>query len=206
MVRPEPLVPVSALEHHGYCARQCALIHVEGVWFDNEHTVRGEIGHRRVDSGKNRTERGHLVLRSTPIWSEAYGLTGRADAVEVSPAGSLVPIEYKIGSLHGNAPKLQLCAQALCLEEMTAVPVREGALWLAATRRRVRVEIGDPLRRDTLRAIEEIRATLLTGRLPPAPDDARCRACQFIDYCQPGVCASPARLSRYMAEVTACSS
>ncbi|MGH2747357.1 MAG: CRISPR-associated protein Cas4 [Actinomycetota bacterium] len=122
----EPIVLLSALEHHMYCPRQCALIHVDGVWQENPHTVRGSYGHRRVDTDRPRMERGVKMLRGIPLWSEELGLSGRADAVEVHPDGSLLPVEYKIGSPHGRAAAVQLCAQALCLEEMMSTSVPAG--------------------------------------------------------------------------------
>ena len=111
----EPIVAISAIEHFVYCPRQCALIHCDGVWSDNAHTVRGSRTHRRVDTGHHRRERGRLVLRAIPLWSETLGLSGRADAVEIE-RGAVRPVEYKSGVRHGSAADLQLCAQALCLE------------------------------------------------------------------------------------------
>ena len=99
----ELVVPVAALEHHVYCPRQCALIHVDGLWFDNRHTVRGQAGHRRADSGEIKSERGRTVLRSVPLFSERLGLSGRADAIEVHTDSSVVPVEYKMGVRHGIA-------------------------------------------------------------------------------------------------------
>ena len=78
----EPTVALAALEHWTYCPRQCGLVDVEGQWLDNRHTIRGTASHRRVDSGRHRTERGRLVLRSLPLWSDRLGLIGTADAVE----------------------------------------------------------------------------------------------------------------------------
>ena len=98
----EPIVTISAIEHFVYCPRQCALIHCDGVWSDNAQTVRGSRAHRRVDSGRHRRERGRLVLRSLPLWSETLGLSGRADAVEIEP-GVVRPVEYKSGIRHGAA-------------------------------------------------------------------------------------------------------
>lgn len=94
------------------------LFRCDGVWSDNEHTVRGTRAHRRVNSGKHRRERGRLVLRGIPLWSEVLGLSGRADAVEISDDDAVWPVEYKAGVRHGQTADLQLCAQALCLEEM----------------------------------------------------------------------------------------
>ena len=121
----ELVVPISAIEHFVYCPRQCALIHCDGVWNDNAHTVRGTRAHRRVDSGQHRRERGRQVLRAIPLWSEALGLSGRADAVEME-RGAVRPVEYKSGVRHGAAADLQLCAQAMCLEEMLDVAIPHG--------------------------------------------------------------------------------
>ena len=90
------IVPISAIEHFVYCPRQCALIHCDGVWSDNAHTVRGLRAHRRVDGGQHRHERGRKVLRGIPLWSEALGLSGRADVVEIA-IGAVRPVEYKSG-------------------------------------------------------------------------------------------------------------
>lgn len=190
-----------------YCPRQCALIHVDGVWSDNIHTATGSRGHRRVDSGEYRTERGRLVLRSIPLWSEAFGLSGRADAIELTGDGRFVPVEYKIGTSHGLAAHVQLCAQALCLEEMTATPIREGALWFSAHRRRDVVAIDVQLRALTTGVIADVRANLLSSRLPAAPNDARCQECQLLGHCLPGLVAGPAAVERYLQdEVFSCGS
>jgi len=204
-----PPLPLSAIEHHAYCPRQCALIHVDGVWEDNPHTVRGERGHRRVDSGESRQERGRRVLRAIPLWSERLNLTGRADAIEVHADGSVVPIEYKIGTRHGRAADLQLCAQALCLEEMTGRRLTHGYVWYSQPRRRHRVEFDDDLRRETIAVIETIRTTLEHGVLPIAVADQRCRQCQLIDHCLPSLTSDPrgSRLAAYVEhEVLACGS
>lgn len=159
------VVSISALEHHEYCPRQCALIHVDGVWAENRHTVAGTRAHRRVDSGEHRHERGRLVLRSIPLWSEHFGLSGRADAVEIVASETVVPVEYKSGVRHGRAADLQLCAQALCLEEMFGVSVPSGAVWYGGTRRREVVRLDDELRHATLDAVKEIRWSLKSPRL-----------------------------------------
>ena len=186
---PEPTIRISALEHHEYCARQCALIHGDQVWADNKHTTGGTRAHRRVDSGVHRCERGRFVLRSIPLWSEYYGLAGRADAVEIEPDGSVSPVEYKSGTRHGRAADLQLCAQALCLEEMLTVQIPVGFLWFGGTRHRQSVPFDAVLRNATTVAIEEIRATLRADRLPAAPTDHRCDECQLQHHCLPGIVA-----------------
>jgi CRISPR-associated exonuclease Cas4 len=203
----DDVVPISAIEHHEYCPRQCALIHVDGVWAENEHTERGRRGHRRVDSGEHRQERGRLVLRSIPLWSEILGLAGRADALEVHPNGAIVPIEFKVGTQHGRSADLQLCAQALCLEEMTGQQIRVGYIWYSATRRRIRVEIDQALRSATVEVIETIRQTAQQPALPLAVDDERCTQCQLIGHCLPELSGHPARVRKYLdREVFGCAS
>lgn len=193
----EIVVPVSAIEHYEYCARQCALIHVDGVWSDNRHTVRGKHGHRRVDSGAHRHERGRLVLRAIPLWSEAHGLSGRADAVEVS-GKSVRPVEYKAGTRHGRAADLQVCAQALCLEEMLGLEVPHGFVWYGATRQRSRVDFTESLRADVLAIVEAIRNQMVSGDLPPAPNDARCPECQLLHHCLPEISDGRDRVTRFL--------
>jgi CRISPR-associated exonuclease Cas4 len=201
----EPVVPIAALEHHAYCARQCALIHVDGVWSDNVHTVRGSHGHRRADAPGWRAERGRLAVRSLPLWSEALGLSGRADVVEFDDRGRATPIEFKIGKRHGDAAHLQLCAQAFCLEEMLEQRIDTGYIWFSAIRRRTKVSLEKDLRQRTLRSIQEVRATLTAGRLPPPVDDARCAECQLLGHCLPQVSARPREAQTYMErEVFGC--
>lgn len=200
----EPVVWLSAIEHYQYCPRQCALIHADGVWVENEHTLRGSYGHRRADSGEHRRERGRFVMRSIPLWSEGHGLAGRADAVEID-GGDVMPVEYKIGVRHGHAAELQLAGQALCLEEMLGRPVTHGAIWYSATRRRVQVAIDSALRELTLEVVADIRSIVRDGRLPPAPDDARCRECQLLGHCMPSVVRSRLDVeARVEAELWSC--
>ena len=196
---------LSALEHHLYCPRQCALIHVDGVWFENVHTVVGQRAHRRVDNGSGRCERGRQVLRAIPLFSDRYGLSGRADAVEVLDDGLIVPVEYKSGRRHGQAADVQVCAQGMCLEEMTRQPVPFGHVWYGAPRRRLRVEFSDALRMQTVAVIEEIRASLRSGLLPPAIADQRCTHCQLESHCLPDVVIRPDLIRAYVdREVIAC--
>ncbi len=197
---PDPPIPISALEHHIYCPRQCALIYADGLWTDNEHTVRGTAGHQRVDTTPSRIERGYRIERQLALWSETHGLTGRADAVAVDCDGHHIPVEYKIGVRHGETAHIQLCAQALCLEEMFAEDVRYGFVWYSSTRHRTRVEIGEDLRSATVTALAEIRGWLSAETLPPAVDDGRCGSCQFLLSCQPSLTAHPDRIARYLKE------
>ena len=200
----KPVIPISAIEHFAYCPRQSALIHCDGVWFDNAHTVKGSRAHRRVDSGKHRHERGKKVLRSIPLWSESLGLKGRADVVEIK--GQVVrPVEYKSGVRHGTTADLQLCAQAMCLEEMLKVEVPHGYVWYGATRRRIQVDFTPGLRDAVCGTVHQIRSQLVTGDLPEAPNDTRCVECQLNHHCLPELTSAPTKVLRYMnAVVFAC--
>lgn len=196
----ELVIPISALEHHVYCPRQAAIIHVDGVWFDNAHTVRGRRGHKRVDTAPSRVERGRRVLRGIPLWSERLGLTGRADVVEVLPDGSVEPVEYKHGTRHGRAAEVQLCAQGLCLEEMLGIEIRFGFVWYAGHRRREQVALDEDLRQLTLTTILEIRSAFDSDGLPQPVNDQRCEECQLEHYCKPALVADPGEVTLYVSE------
>lgn len=195
----EPVVAISAIEHFVYCPRQCALIHGDGVWSDNRHTVRGALAHRRVDSGKHRRERGRHVLRSIPLWSETLGLTGRADAVEIEQ-GRVRPVEYKAGVRHGLAADLQLCAQALCLEEMLETEIQEGFIWYTSKKRRDRIPLRKDLRLQVTETVSAIRTQLISGVLPGAPNDSRCHECQLVHHCLPSLTSKPSTIDWYVRQ------
>lgn len=178
-------VPVSALEHYAYCPRQCALIHVEQTFEDNLWTVRGQLVHERVDQPTVEVRDGMRAERALPIWSEALGIRGRADLVELSPAGDPYPVEYKAGRLEFRAATIQLCAQALCLEEMFGRPVPEGALYLAAAHQRRPVAMAAELRQETISTIATTRLLLHKAETPPPFSDNRCRRCSLLDICLP---------------------
>jgi CRISPR-associated exonuclease Cas4 len=186
-------VPISALEHYSYCPRQCALIHVEQTFEENLFTIKGQIAHERVDTAGDSVTRGIKVARAVPLWSERLGLQGKADLVEFRGDGPY-PVEYKLGRRRGIHADLQLCAQALCLEEMLGVEVARGAIFYHGMHRRHEVMIDEPLRQATLRAIEAVREMLGSQRLPAAPNDARCSSCSLLNACMPSVIGEPARV------------
>jgi CRISPR-associated exonuclease Cas4 len=189
-------VPISAIEHYSYCPRQCALIHIEQVFEDNIHTIRGTIAHERVDAGVGSVQTGVRFVRGLPLWSERHGLRGRADLVEFRPDG-YYPVEYKSGPRKGRHADLQLCAQAMCLEEMFGVPVPLGAVFHRASATRREVCLDPDLRAATLEIVEAIRAMLAETKVPPPANDARCKRCSLQDACVPGLASSPGRLASY---------
>ena len=186
-------VLISAIEHYSYCPRQCALIHVEQIYDENVYTVRGALAHERVDSGVETANGDIRTKRNVPVWSERLHIRGIADLVEFRPEGPY-PVEYKVGKRRGPHADLQLCAQALCLEEMLDSAVPRGAIYSHRERHRYEVEIDAELRKQTIAVIENIRALLQSQHLPPVLNDARCRRCSLQDACLPHVVGEPARL------------
>jgi CRISPR-associated exonuclease Cas4 len=184
-------ITLSALQHWAYCPRQCGLIHLEQAFDDNLHTLRGQAVHATVDQPGVEVRAGLRIERALPLWSDALGLIGKADAVEFEPDGTPYPVEYKHGSRHKAADiaacdDLQLAAQALCLEEITGHPVAEGALYYASSRRRRVVPITSELREQVRQTAAAVRAMLASGHLPPPTDDARrCKGCSLRERCQP---------------------
>lgn len=180
-------VPLSALQHHAFCPRQCALIHNEQVWSENYLTAQGRALHERVDSGEPETRKGVRLERSVHVSAAVLGVHGVLDMVEYDiRTGALKPVEYKRGKPKPEPfDEIQLCAQALCLEEMTGQTVAEGALWYAQTRHRLPVVFSESLRQTTLATIEQVRALLESGETPPPEYGKRCKACSLVDSCQP---------------------
>lgn len=191
-------IPLSALQHAVYCLRQAALIHLERVWAENRFTAEGDVLHAVADKGGQRRARGVRRVLALPLASRRLNLTGTADLVEFIPGPdgeTAFPIEYKRGKpkLH-RADEVQLCAQALCLEEMTGRPVTQGALFYAQTKRRVAVPIDADLRALTESTVAALAAVLASGRTPPpTPHRSRCRACSLLELCRPEIMRRPVR-------------
>ena len=183
-------IPLSALQHAVYCMRQAALIHVERLWEENRFTAEGRVLHEVAHEPGLRRQKGLRRVTALPLASKRLNLSGTADLVEfrAGPDGETAyPVEYKRGKakLH-RADEVQLCAQALCLEEMTERPVPEGALFYAGTKRRLVVPFDAELRRLTETTALEFGELFAAGRTPPAIWRAdRCRACSLIELCRP---------------------
>jgi len=190
-------VPISALQHYSYCPRQCALIHMEQVFAENVHTLRGRAVHARVDEPTGNEESGLRVERALPIYSERLGLIGKTDVVEFRADSTPYPVEYKHGRKRtAEHDDLQLAAQAVCLEEMTGKPVRLGAIYHHSSRRRREVEISDTLRQQVVDSTAAVRALLRSGVLPPPVNDKRCDQCSLKEICQPEAVAASGTLHR----------
>lgn len=194
----EDVVLLSALEHYSYCPRQCALIHVERVFDENVFTLRGRHAHERADEALTTREHDVRMERGLPLWSDIWGLLGKGDVVEFHEDGRVVPVEYKNGARRERRhDDVQLCAQALCLEEMLGVPVTQGAIYSLQTHRRRDVDLSEGLRQATLDIVAQVRAMQQSrGPLPPAVNDKRCSRCSLLDACVPAtvIAARQARL------------
>lgn len=183
----EDRLAISALQHFRFCERQFALIHVERLWAENRLTAEGRLMHEKTDVPAAHADAGTRVVRAMPLASEALGLYGVADTVEFLPDGTPFPVEYKHGrpNPHGS-DEIQLCAQALCLEEMTGKSVPAGALFYGKTRRRKSVSIDAALREKTRALAAEAHVLRERGKTPPAQyDPAKCDACSLRELCLP---------------------
>jgi CRISPR-associated exonuclease Cas4 len=190
MSDPDSPIPISALQHAVYCLRQAALIHIERVWAENRFTAEGRVLHDVAHAAGSRKSRGVRRVTALPIACRRLNIAGVADVVEFQSGAdgeTPFPIEYKRGKpkLH-RADEVQLCAQALCLEEMTGRPVPEGALYYGETKRRVVVAFDAELRKLTEETAIAFGALVAEGRTPPPVWRAsRCRACSLIELCRP---------------------
>ena len=212
MFEDSDLRPISALQHLAFCKRQCALIHIEQVWADNSLTFEGHRLHRKVDeAGARRERRGDvIILRGLSLKSYELGLIGIADVVELhrSDRGSktdavdfsqldfsvrdlsghwtVSPVEYKRGKPKKNdCDRIQLCAQALCLEERLNTRIEFGALYYGTSGRRTAVELDSDLRSTTIDACHELHGLLNSRTTPMAESGPKCRSCSLKDICMP---------------------
>jgi CRISPR-associated exonuclease Cas4 len=210
MFTEDDLLPISALQHVVYCDRQAALIHVERMWSENVHTVEGQHVHAQAHEAGGESRGNVRIVRALSLRSLAVGLTGIADVVELhrqesgvvlpgrSGRWSIFPIEYKKGKpKRHRADEVQLCAQAMCLEEMFETVVSDGALFYGKTRRRKVVAFDKPLRSATLLAAARFREIVEQRLTPAARWGPKCRQCSLLDDCRPRAAEKSAR--RYLA-------
>lgn len=202
---PESTDPImlSALEHFAYCPRQCALIHLEQVWDENLYTMRGRDVHEHVDEVSSHDLGGVRFERALPIWCRRLNLVGKADLVEFHD-DIPYPVEYKSGRRKRGAPEtLQLCAQALCLEEMFGVSVPKGALYWHGSKERREVAFTDAMRAEVERVAVAVREMLEKRITPPPVTDKRCEGCSLKESCMPAVVADKVRSHRAAKELFA---
>lgn len=190
---------LSGLQHFAFCRRQWALIHIEQQWSENERTVDGHLFHKTAHDAEKTEKRGDLLItRGTRIKSARLGVSGICDIVEFhkfSEGISLFsydgfwqpyPVEYKKGEpKEYNADELQLCGQAMCLEEMLLCQIPEGSLYYGERRRRTRVEFTETLRTQVISMLEEMHELWKKGYTPKVKAKKSCNACSLRDICVP---------------------
>lgn len=181
------LFPLSALQHWLYCPRQCGLIHLEQAWAENRFTAEGRVLHEKAHEGRDESRAGVRITRGMAVRSLALGISGQCDVVEFRGDGTIRPVEYKRGKPKAHrADEVQLCAQAMCLEEMLRVSIADGCLYYGERRRRTEVIFDEELRElvvTTARALHEMRSSAKTPLADYEP--RRCDACSLIELCQP---------------------
>lgn len=182
----DELIPISALQHLVFCERQCALIHVERLWAENQLTVEGNLLHKKAHEASHETIRGVRVVRGLWLVSRILGLVGQADIVEFHSSGHVVPVEYKRGKPKKDASdRIQLCAQALCLEEQLNVSIETAHLFYGQRKRRTEVPINTFLREATIGKIKRLRQMIQLAETPPAIRLPKCDKCSLIELCLP---------------------
>ena len=211
MYGDDSLIPISSLMHGRFCPRRCVLIHVDGVWTENRLTAAGRVLHERVDSGIHESRRDTRIAATLRLVSHRLGVAGVADMVEFHRVGDAdsrgvmlpnargrwmpFPVEYKHGKPNARqADEVQLCAQAMCLEEMLGVAVPAGALFYGTTRRRLDVAFDAALRALTERTANDVHRLLAEGRIPEPECGKWCESCSLLDDCQPKVRSRSARM------------
>jgi CRISPR-associated exonuclease Cas4 len=224
-VAESDLLPLSALQHLLFCPRQCALIHVERLWEENRWTAEGRVLHKKAHEGKPETRDGERITRGLPLRSFRLGLFGVADIVLWRPPPdrrvrgrtlrqailaakpeelaewSVIPVEYKRGKPKQNdCDRVQLCAQAICLEEMLGIEVQNGQLYYGTNRRRVDVALDADLREVTADAASRLHAMIASGVTPPGQYEKKCDTCSLLSVCLPAIGTVPSA-ERYVSRL-----
>ena len=197
----EDLLPLSALQHLLFCERQCALIHIEQVWADNQFTSEGNVLHERTHEGPDESRPGVRITRGMPVRSLELGLSGQCDVVEFHsgsardwragegdppPPLRVIPVEYKRGKPKTHAAdEVQLCAQAMCLEEMLGRSIERGMLYYGKRRRRTDVIFEPALRELTRETAQRLHALFDSRRTPLAQREKKCESCSLLEICLP---------------------
>lgn len=199
--REEEYLMISGIQHFRFCRRQWALIHIEQQWAENEHTVVGELMHKKVhDPYLTEKRKGVLITRALPVSSRILGISGECDVVEFHQKEEgvklhghrgfyeIYPIEYKKGKpKESEEDILQLTAQTMCLEEMFSTDIPEGAIFYGETRRRECIKITEELKLEVKNMVEEMRQYYVRRYTPQVKNSKRCNSCSLKDICLPRI-------------------
>jgi CRISPR-associated exonuclease Cas4 len=211
----EDLIPLSYLSQYYYCPRRAALLLVDQQWADNQYTAEGTLAHERVHQAEHEKRGDSVTLRGLALRSLRLGLSGKADCVELKRAPPatpgavalpgmpglwrLHPVEFKHGEVRDELEyEVQLCAQAICLEEMLGCLIAEGYLFYEGDHRRMAVALDERLRGLVESGAAALHAMLASGKIPPPRRSSRCRGCSLVDICLPRLRRSG---TEYLAEL-----
>jgi CRISPR-associated exonuclease Cas4 len=211
----DDFLPISAMQHFAFCPRQCGLIHLENLWDENRLTAEGRSMHEKAHESQTQSQPGVRIARSLRLHSFRLGLVGQADVVEfheladASAGGVLLedsqkrwrpfPVEYKRGRPKANhCDIIQLCAQAMCLEEMLGVTIEKGALFYGRPRRRYGAVFNDELRRETETLAAKLHEFITMGKTPQAEYGEKCNSCSLLALCMPKVTGKKKNIQRYL--------
>lgn len=211
---PEDLLPLSGIQHFLFCRRQWALIQIEQQWKENALTAEGRIMHQRADDPYfTETRNGVITARSVPVASYKLGLSGVCDVVEFTLSSEGVrlpgreglylaaPVEYKRGrEKYDHSDETQLCAQAMCLEEMLSVDIPFGYLYYGETRHRTEIELAPNLRALVREMAGEMHSYFQRGYTPRVKPSKACRSCSLVDTCLPSLQENVPSASEYIRE------
>ena len=203
----DDLLPLSGIQHYAFCPRQWALIHIEKAWAENVLTVEGKFLHEKADDPFSaETRQGVRTVRALPVVSHELGLQGVIDVMEISDSENgqerkMTIIEYKRGRPKPDErDKVQLCAQAMCVEEMLDVSLQSGFLFYGQTRRRVEVEYSPELRQKVKEYAAQMHEIYKTGKTPLVKTSKKCRNCSMADLCVPDLAAKNSQVQKYIAK------
>ena len=208
--KEEDFIPISALQHFVFCKRQWSLIYLEQMWMENYLTVEGHLFHEKVDSGISESRKTLKIFRSLRLRSLIHGITGVSDVVKFyyKENGSLErcePVEYKLGQPKSDlCDAVQLCAQALCLEEMLQIQILKGFLFYGKIKKSLSVEFDIFLREETIRCIQEIRVLTESKKTPLATYTKKCKKCSLFTLCMPKQTNNFYKSKEYLSESKKC--
>jgi CRISPR-associated exonuclease Cas4 len=207
---------LSGISHFCFCRRRWALIHIEEQWKENLHTAEGRLMHERAHESMSEKRGDLLIIHNMPVFSRTLGITGACDIVEFNKDANGVvlhgrygtkgikyipyPVEYKKGKpKQGHEDILQLCAQAMCIEEMLVTQIKEGSLYYGKTKHRLVVELTDELRKEVTDMLKEMHEYYSRGYTPKSKPNKACKECSLSDICLPKL-VKRSSVSAYLAK------
>jgi len=199
MYTEDEYLSLSGIQHLCFCPRQCALIHVEQLWTENFFTAHGRAIHEKVHGGPAESRKGIRTERELRISSSVLGLYGQTDAVEFYKEGIVIPVEYKRGKpKSNNVDAVQLCAQAICLEEMLNMTIEKGYLFYNLTKKRQEVIFTSELRQETQNLADQYHDLIKAKKTPFAIYEKRCESCSFVETCFPKTAGKGKSVTAYL--------